>query len=35
MAFPFLFMTGHKLVRFTAEERKRLSAYVESGGLLF
>src|SRR4029450_8422736 len=35
MAFPFLFMTGHKLVRFTAEERKRLSSYVESGGLLF
>ena len=35
MAFPFLFMTGHKLVRFSAEERRRLSTYVESGGLLF
>ena len=34
-AFPFLFMTGHKLVRFTAEERTRLSEYVASGGLLF
>src|SRR6185503_3249296 len=35
LAFPFLFMTGHKLVRFTPEERQRLNAYVESGGLLF
>ena len=35
LAFPFLFMTGHKLVRFSAEERQRLNAYVESGGLLF
>jgi hypothetical protein len=34
-AFPFLFMTGHKLVRFSAEERTRLSAYVAAGGLLF
>jgi hypothetical protein len=35
LSFPFLFMTGHKLVRFTAEERKRLRLYVEQGGLLF
>ena len=34
-AFPFLFMTGHKLVRFSAKERDRLAAYVRSGGLLF
>ena len=35
LSFPFLFMTGHKLVRFTREERERLAAFVESGGLLF
>jgi hypothetical protein len=35
LAFPFLFMTGHKLVRFSGVERERLKAYVESGGLLF
>jgi len=35
LAFPFLFMTGHKLVRFTAEERQRLRHFVEQGGLLF
>jgi hypothetical protein len=34
-AFPFLFMTGHKLVRFTRDERARLEAYVKAGGLLF
>jgi hypothetical protein len=34
-AFPFLFMTGHKLVRFSTGERRRLKAYVEAGGLLF
>ena len=34
-SFPFLFMTGHKLVRFTAKERDRLRAYAEHGGLLF
>ncbi|MGE3275744.1 MAG: DUF4159 domain-containing protein [Vicinamibacterales bacterium] len=34
-AFPFLFMTGHKLVRFSDAERARLRAYVEGGGLLF
>jgi hypothetical protein len=35
MAFPFLFMTGHKLVRFSRDERERLRRYVEHGGLLF
>ena len=34
-AFPFLFMTGHKLVRFSGAERDRLRQYVERGGLLF
>jgi hypothetical protein len=34
-AFPFIFMTGHKLVRFSAAERERLRHFVESGGLLF
>jgi len=34
-AFPFLFMTGHKLVRFSAAERDRLRSFVEQGGLLF
>ena len=34
-AFPFLFMTGHKLVRFSERERDGLRAVVESGGLLF
>jgi hypothetical protein len=35
LAFPFLFMTGHKLVRFSAEERAGLSRFVQNGGLLF
>jgi hypothetical protein len=34
-SFPFLFMTGHKLVRFSHDERERLKAWVEQGGLLF
>ena len=33
--FPFLFMTGNKLVRFSPKERERLRRYVEHGGLLF
>ena len=28
-------MTGHKLVRFTHDERERLRRFVEHGGLLF
>lgn len=35
LSFPFLFMTGHKLVRFSASERERLKSFVEHGGLLF
>jgi len=34
-SFPFLFMTGHKLVRFSANEREGLVRFVEQGGLLF
>jgi hypothetical protein len=34
-AFPFLFMTGHKLVRFSERERDGIRRFVESGGLLF
>lgn len=34
-AFPFLFMTGHLLVRFSQRERDGLKQFVESGGLLF
>jgi hypothetical protein len=34
-AFPFLFMTGHKLVRFSKAERDTLRRYVDGGGLLF
>jgi hypothetical protein len=35
LAFPFLFMTGHKLVRFSREERDQLKLFVEQGGFLF
>jgi hypothetical protein len=35
LAFPFLFMTGHKLVRFNAKERDQVRSFVEAGGLLF
>ena len=35
LAFPFLFMTGHKLVRFSREERAQLERYVREGGFLF
>jgi hypothetical protein len=35
LAFPFLFMTGHKLVRFNDRERDGLIRFVEHGGLLF
>jgi hypothetical protein len=34
-SFPFIFMTGHKLVRFSSKEREQLRRYVEQGGLLF
>jgi hypothetical protein len=35
LSFPFLFMTGHKLVRFSREERDQLRLFVEHGGFLF
>ena len=35
LAFPFVFMTGHTLVRFTNAERQNLVQFVENGGLLF
>jgi hypothetical protein len=35
LAFPFLFMTGHKLVRFSEMQRANLVRFVENGGLLF
>jgi hypothetical protein len=35
LSFPFLFMTGHTLVRFSAAERERLRSFDEHGGLLF
>ena len=35
LAFPFLFMTGHKLVRFNDRERQRLTAFIDRGGFLF
>lgn len=34
-AFPFVFMTGHTLVRFNAAERLNLVDFVNHGGLLF
>ena len=34
-AFPFLFMTGHTLVRFSEAEREGLKRYVQGGGFLF
>ena len=34
-SFPFLFMTGHKLVRFNERERAGIARFVRSGGLLF
>ena len=34
-SFPFVFMTGHKLVRFTASERENLRRFADAGGLLF
>ena len=34
-SYPFLFMTGHKLVRFSEKERRGLARFVENGGLLF
>jgi hypothetical protein len=35
LSFPFLFMTGHELVRFNHEDRQRIRTYVAHGGLIF
>ena len=35
LSFPFIFMTGHKLVRFSAVERDNLRTFADAGGLLF
>jgi hypothetical protein len=35
LSFPFLFMTGHRLVRFSAAERDMLRRFIDRGGLLF
>jgi hypothetical protein len=34
-SFPFVFMTGHKLVRFNRAERDNLRRFAETGGFLF
>jgi len=34
-AFPFLFMTGHRLVRFSERERRGLRTWLQGGGFLF
>src|SRR5215217_1577338 len=35
LSFPFVFMTGHKLVRFSSTERDNLRKFAAAGGLLF
>ncbi|MBW8861357.1 MAG: DUF4159 domain-containing protein [Acidobacteria bacterium] len=35
LSFPFVFMTGHKLVQFSAAERENLRRFADAGGLLF
>jgi len=35
LSFPFVFMTGHTLVRFSADERDSLRRFADAGGLLF
>src|SRR3954463_4600474 len=35
LSFPFVFMTGHTLVRFSASERDNLRRFADAGGLLF
>ena len=33
--YPFTYITGHRLVQFTAAERKNFEAYVNRGGFVF
>ena len=35
LSFPFVFMTGHKLVRFSRAERENLQRFADAGGVLF
>jgi hypothetical protein len=35
LEFPFVYLTGHLPVRFTAGERRNLSRFVERGGFVF
>ena len=32
---PFCYMTGHRLVQFTADEKRNFQAYIENGGFVF
>jgi len=34
-AFPFTYLTGNKVVRFTPRERENLSRYIRNGGFVF
>ncbi|HWP43438.1 MAG TPA: DUF4159 domain-containing protein [Blastocatellia bacterium] len=34
-SYPFAYLTGNELVRFTARERENLARYVQNGGFLF
>jgi hypothetical protein len=34
-SFPFVYMTGHELVRFTASEKENFGRYVDAGGFVF
>jgi hypothetical protein len=34
-AFPFTYLTGNKVVRFTPAERENLARYIHNGGFLF
>lgn len=33
--FPFLFATGHGIIKFTDDEQERLRSYLDNGGFLF
>jgi hypothetical protein len=33
--YPFLFATGHGLIKFNSDERERLRSYLDNGGFLF
>ncbi|MCP4703411.1 MAG: DUF4159 domain-containing protein [candidate division Zixibacteria bacterium] len=33
--YPFLFATGHGIIKFTSDEQERLRSYLDNGGFLF